>query len=161
MIRAAVPADLDAVAAIERDSFGAGAWSRTLIEQELAAANRQVLLAGDESGVLGYGSILVVGDVADLQRIAVAARSRRARHGQRLLQALLSAAADRGAQRMLLEVAAANSAAIALYESFAFTPIARRRDYYGPGADAVVMERALSDRPEPEKLAVDESPPTP
>jgi ribosomal-protein-alanine N-acetyltransferase len=42
---------------------------------------------------------------------------------------------------MLLEVRADNIAAISLYESFGFVINGRRRDYYGAGQDAVLMQR--------------------
>ncbi len=53
-------------------------------------------------------------------------------------------AAATGADRMLLEVRHDNRGAIALYEKFGFTAISHRRDYYGAGADAVVMQASLT-----------------
>jgi len=42
----------------------------------------------------------------------------------------------------MLEVADTNAPALALYAATGFTEVARRRDYYGRGHDAVVMELA-------------------
>lgn len=144
MIRAAALADVDAIAALEDECFGAAAWSGKLIAAEISHDTRRVLIAHDGIAAVGYGSIMVVGDVADLQRIAVCLRSRRHGQGHRLLDALSAIAADEGATRMLLEVSAVNAAAIALYESFGFARIAVRKHYYADGTDAAVMERILA-----------------
>jgi ribosomal-protein-alanine N-acetyltransferase len=45
---------------------------------------------------------------------------------------------------MLLEVSAANQAALALYEAAGFEEIDRRRRYYRDGTDAVVMRLRLA-----------------
>lgn len=86
---------------------------------------------------------MVVGDLADLQRIAILPGARRRGLGRELLDSLVATAVERGATRILLEVAASNVAAISLYESFGFATIDRRAHYYGSGVDAVVMSRSL------------------
>ncbi len=45
---------------------------------------------------------------------------------------------------MLLEVRPDNASAIALYRRLGFSPVTTRRDYYGPGQDALVMLRTLA-----------------
>jgi len=131
-IRPATAADVDALAALEADLFGADAWSRASVGAEVAAG--RVLVADDE-GIAGYVVTLAAGDVLDLMRIAV--RPDRRRHG--LAHALLEAAwTDR---RMLLEVSERNAGAIAFYAAEGFTEIARRDRYYRDGSAAVVMER--------------------
>lgn len=144
MIRAASRSDADTIVAMEAACFGADAWSIALVEQELAADSRRVLLAYDATGAVGYGSIMVAGDTADVQRIAVSPGSRRHGHARALLAALLGAARDRGARRILLEVEATNVPAVGLYEAFDFLAIGRREHYYAAGTDAIVMERELS-----------------
>lgn len=137
-------ADLGTLTRIESECFGDDAWSPSLVEAELSADTRSVILATDESSVVGYGSIMVVDDVADLQRIAILPGARRRGLGRELLEELLVKAAELGATRMILEVSATNTAAIALYESFGFSVIHQRRDYYSDGADALVMEKVES-----------------
>jgi ribosomal protein S18 acetylase RimI-like enzyme len=51
-------------------------------------------------------------------------------------------AAEQGAERMMLEVADTNEPALAFYAASGFAEIARRRNYYSQGVDAVVMELA-------------------
>jgi ribosomal-protein-alanine acetyltransferase len=142
MIRAATAVDVDAIVEIERVVFEDGAWSTTLVDLELAAPGRVVVVAEYEDAVVGYASSAVIADVADLTRIAVRWADRREGVGTALLAALLEASAERGAERMMLEVAETNEPAHAFYAVSGFTEVARRRDYYGSGVDAVVMELA-------------------
>jgi ribosomal-protein-alanine N-acetyltransferase len=142
VIRLASPDDADAIAAIEQDAFGADAWSPALVDLELIAPGRVVVAAEQDDVLVGYASAAVVADVADLTRIAVTPAVRRKGTARALLGSLLQHAADRGAERMMLEVADTNEAALGLYGRSGFAEVARRRDYYGRGVDAVVMEKA-------------------
>lgn len=140
MIRVATSDDVDTIARVEQESFGPGAWSRTLVADEIGSERHVVLVAG---GGDGYGAISLAGDVADLDRIAVRPASRTRGIARALLGRLVDEAVLRGADRMLLEVAADNAAAIGLYASSGFTTISRRRGYYPDGVDALVMELAI------------------
>ena len=142
MIRRATRDDAGAVLAIERAAFGDDAWSDVLVELELVAPGRLVLIAEQDDGPVAYASAAVVADVADLTRVAVAPTARRSGLGRTLLTDLLGRVAALGAGRMMLEVADANEPALGLYRAVGFVEIARRRDYYGRGRDAVVMEVA-------------------
>ncbi len=86
----------------------------------------------------------MLGDVADLDRIAVLPFARRRGLAGELLEQLIEAAGGHGAERMLLEVAADNEAAIGLYESYGFTTISTRKGYYPGGVDALIMELRAS-----------------
>ncbi len=142
MIRPATPDDAAVIAAIEREAFGDHAWSTALVDLELTAHGRVVVVAEQDDVLVGYASAAVIADVADLTRIAVRPDARRAGVARELLDALLEQAADRGAEQMMLEVAATNEPALGFYVTSGFTEVARRRDYYGIGVDAVVMELA-------------------
>ena len=143
MIRAALLTDLAALTEVEAACFGDDAWNVSLVEAELTGQTRSVLVSIDGGVVVGYGSIMVVGDLADLQRIAVLSEARRRSFGRDLLESLLATAIERGAARILLDVAASNEAAIGLYSGFGFTTIGRRRGYYANGSSALVMEKSL------------------
>ncbi|MGH3498608.1 MAG: ribosomal protein S18-alanine N-acetyltransferase [Nocardioidaceae bacterium] len=142
-VRPAGPADLDALLALEREAFGDGAWSASAVRGELDGVpeTRFVIVAEpvDTSELLGYAVLMVLGDTADIQRVAVRPVGRGRGVGRRLLRALLAEAARRGCDRVLLEVATDNGAALALYEAAGFAEIARRGGYYGPGVDALVL----------------------
>lgn len=136
MIRGAVAGDVATIATIEAECFGAGAWSEQFVRDQLAADHRIVLIHDD----IAYGIVSVLGDVADLDRMAVLPFARRRGIAGELLEQLIEAARGSGAERMLLEVAADNAAAIGLYESYGFMTINTRKDYYPDGIDALIME---------------------
>ena len=70
-LRAAIEADLDAIWAIESAVFGAEAWSRDLMREELTAELRCYLALVDAAGaIVGYGGLLAVGSEGDIQTIA-------------------------------------------------------------------------------------------
>jgi ribosomal-protein-alanine N-acetyltransferase len=143
MIRPATVADARALETLERDAFGSDAWSSGQIESELSSATRRVVVAEEDGRVIGYGVIAVAGDAADLMRIVVPEPNRRSGVASALLGELHRAAVQEGAVRMLLEVAASNSAALALYRARGYAEIARRRSYYASGGDALILERQL------------------
>ena len=142
MIRPATPDDADVIAAIDREAFGDDAWSAALVDLELSAPGRVVVAAEQDDALVGYASAAVIADIADLTRIAVRPHARRSGVARELLHALLEHAAERGAERMMLEVADTNEPALGFYAASGFTEVARRRDYYGSNVDAVVMELA-------------------
>lgn len=144
MIRAATEQDVGRLVELEIACFGADAWSASLLSAELAATGRTVLVEDVDDSLLAYGAITVVGDVADLTRIAVAPGHRRRGVAARMLDDLLARASASAASRMLLEVADANASARALYVRAGFVEISRRRAYYAGGGDALVLQKDLS-----------------
>jgi ribosomal-protein-alanine N-acetyltransferase len=137
MSRRATLDDVAAIAAIERECFGPSAWSESLVADEVRGERHVVLVSDDLSA---YGAISVAADVADLDRIAVLPGSRGRGLARGLLVELVDLARDLDAERMLLEVAANNVAAIGLYEAHGFDTIATRRRYYAGWIDALVMQ---------------------
>jgi [ribosomal protein S18]-alanine N-acetyltransferase len=140
-IRPALPADLPAVVALDQVCFGRSAWSADSwgIEFERLGVDRRVLVA-DEGDVVGYVVLLVptaFEDPVDLLRIAVTPVERRTGIAGQLMTAALAACVGR---TVLLEVAAGNEAAGALYRRFGFEEISRRRGYYDGGEDAIIMQ---------------------
>jgi [ribosomal protein S18]-alanine N-acetyltransferase len=136
ILRPGTPADLEALAGLERELFGREAWSPTLLAPLLFGSGGVCLVAEDAGAVVGYAVVSTAGDAIDLQRLGVRAEHRRRGIAHALVAECL--AAD---ERVLLEVSAGNAGAIAFYESEGFTGIARRRRYYQDGSDAIVMER--------------------
>lgn len=143
MIRAAGLRDLDTLESIESACFGIDAWSVGQLREELLG-ERVVLAVVDEFGVRGYASVRVFAPDAELMRIGVGMGSRRQGVATSLLAAVEEAARGRGADRMQLEVASDNVAAVALYVGAGYREQGRRRAYYRSGADAVLMERELT-----------------
>ncbi|MFV0453190.1 MAG: GNAT family N-acetyltransferase [Propioniciclava sp.] len=144
IITVATPSDLDALAGLERDAFVDRRWSRAAWAEAVSSARGQVLVARDPVAV-GVIALTVVEDVADLDRLAVDTAHRRSGIGDALLSRGLTAVRAAGAQRVLLEVENTNAAARALYTARGFVDIGTRRHYYGPGRDAVIMERTWNE----------------
>jgi ribosomal-protein-alanine N-acetyltransferase len=145
MIRVAEATDIAAIGALEVACFGEEAWSEALLRAEVEGEYRTVLVDEHANDLQAYGSIHLLGDLADLERIAVEPSRRRQGLAAALLSALIQHARERGAARMLLEVADDNTAAVGLYESFGFRTISRRRGYYARDADALIMEREIKE----------------
>lgn len=142
-LRPASPADVAAVAGLERLVFGAGAWSLDAVTGELAACDRRAVVAQEEGEVVGYAITMLAGATVDLQRIAVRPDRQRRGLARALLRAAIRRAVEDGANSVLLEVAAGNEAALGLYRREGFEEIHRRRRYYPDGSDALVMSRPL------------------
>jgi [ribosomal protein S18]-alanine N-acetyltransferase len=78
---------------------------------------------------------------AELESIAVAIDSQRRGVGRQLFHALTEELRRQGADRLVLEVRAANTAALAFYGSLGLVQTGVRRRYYAdPIDDAVLME---------------------
>lgn len=138
MIRPAGPADVDLVAVLEQEIFGVEAWTPAMVAEELTGERRRAWIADDA----GYAVTMQVDDVVDLQRIAVSPSRRRQGVARALLETVM---AESTGDRMLLEVSATNSAAIAFYAAAGFVEIDRRRRYYKDGSDAIVMRASLKE----------------
>ncbi|GAA1155094.1 GNAT family N-acetyltransferase [Nocardioides aquiterrae] len=138
-----------AIAALERDALGDDAWSAALVEEGVAGRLPTISYlvtevdAGDGPSVVGHAVASVVADIAELQRIAVDSAHRRTGLASRLLDAVVGAAREGGADRLLLEVREDNAGALAFYAARGFVEVDRRRRYYRDGTTAVVMRRSL------------------
>jgi ribosomal-protein-alanine N-acetyltransferase len=154
-LRPMTAADLPAILALEHALFGEEAWSRQMLEGELAQqpASRHYLVAGHgpvaRNTVVGYGGLLAAGGQADVLTLAVAQEHWGEGIGSALLTELLAEARRRGCTEVFLEVRADNARAQELYRRYGFSQVGIRRGYYQPsGADALVMRRDLDCRGE-------------
>lgn len=139
--------DVDRVAALERAIFG-DPWSKRSFEELLDLEHIQGFVLGDPKGDLaGYAFCACVSEEGEILNLAVAPQLRRRGVGRVLLDACLGWMAERGAQRVFLEVRRSNGAAIAMYEGEGFAATGVRRDYYRkPTEDAVTMALELAPR---------------
>ena len=154
-----------AIASLETELFGRGAWSEAAVRQELEAPARTYVLALTDQQtaempcdsltfcddrcddlsqqtprVCGYAGFWYDGDDAEVMTVGVARHWQRHGIAAALMRRLLAAAREQGARRMLLEVRVDNEAALALYRRFGFTRIGVRKRYYQPdNVDAYVM----------------------
>jgi ribosomal-protein-alanine N-acetyltransferase len=131
--------DLDRVVEIERRSFPTS-WRRDAYERELLNANARYLVAKIGQRIVGYSGMWAIADEAHITTLAVEPEHRGKGIGERLLVALLEAAQDMGATRVVLEVRESNGVARALYAKYGFEAVAHMRSYYpDTGEDALVM----------------------
>ena len=136
--------DLPGLLALEETGFAPRErWSARSWTGELARAGALCLGVRTGGRLVAAGLVVVLGADAELLRIVVAPDHRGRAVATGLLDGLAAAAAARGATRMLLEVRRDNAPALALYRRAGAARIATRADYYGPGADALVLELAL------------------
>lgn len=143
MIRAALAADLEPIADLEDELFGTEAWDEESLLDELERPGRTFVVFVDDDEAIGYAITMTAGDVADLVRIGVQPSRHREGIARQLLDHLLDAAREESVDRMLLEVSALNTEALAFYADAGFTQIDIRPRYYKDGSDALVMKRSL------------------
>ncbi|MGI3781716.1 MAG: GNAT family N-acetyltransferase [Janthinobacterium lividum] len=132
--------DLAAVLRLEEEGFPAEErWSERSWSGELLGQGRTVLIArgAQPAGVLALST---VGELADLHRVVVAPAYRRQGLALRMVRAGLLAVRHLGARAVMLEVEWTNVGAIALYQRLGFEQLRVRRDYYGPGQDALILK---------------------
>jgi ribosomal-protein-alanine N-acetyltransferase len=136
--------DLDEVLEIERASFSMP-WSRGAFTYEIEknrVARCWVMRDGDR--VAGYLCLWEVADEVHITNIAVHPAARRRGIARTLLGHILDDAVRRSLSMVGLEVRPTNAEARALYESFGFSVVGRRRGYYyDTGEDALIMEARL------------------
>jgi ribosomal-protein-alanine N-acetyltransferase len=136
-------ADLDAVAALEADSF-TNPWPRESLVWELENSDvtRAYLLRDDGGMVAAFCVCWVIFDELHINTLAVAPAARRRGIGTALMRHVMAEAAAAGATRATLEVRASNAAALALYDRLGFRVAATRPGYYvKPAEDALILWR--------------------
>lgn len=136
--RAARPDDHAAIVALAAEH-----WRAAAVLPVLESAPPRVWVAEVASQVAGLVITEQAADVAEVQLIVVGSIHRRTGVGSALLQGAIDRAVAAGATALFLEVADGNAAAVALYRSAGFSPVARRPRYYANGADALVMRLDL------------------
>ncbi len=120
-------------------------WSEDGIafEADNEAARFFVALFGGE--IAGYAGMLYAADLGNICNIAVFPKFRRHGVGRQLVSALISSAKELGISELTLEVRESNEPAKALYRSFGFKEMGKRKNFYNsPNEDAVVMNLILS-----------------
>ena len=132
--------DVDAVAAIEQETF-ARPWSRESFRQELTRnAVARYLVAEADGEILGYAGAWVILDESHITNIAVREEARGQGIGKRLTAALLQILSNLGACYATLEVRVSNIRAQNLYQSLGFVSVGKRKRYYEDnGEDAFLM----------------------
>ena len=122
--------DVDAVAAIEQETF-ARPWSRESFRQELTRnAVARYLVAEEDGKILGYAGAWVILDESHITNIAVREEARGQGIGKKLTSRLLQILSNLGACYATLEVRVSNERAQNLYRSLGFISVGKRKRYY-------------------------------
>jgi [ribosomal protein S18]-alanine N-acetyltransferase len=151
-IRDATYNDLPRVLDIERLSFSQP-WSLASFRRELSLSFSRLMLAlvNDDCNagrmIAGYLCRWLVAGESHVLNVAVHPDLRQRGVASALMGEAIAEAQVRKAQLMILEVRRSNLGARKLYRKFGFEERRLRRNYYGPGEDALVMELALPDSP--------------
>jgi len=148
-IRDASNADLPQIVEIERLSFD-NPWSRDSFHRELSLPFSRTTVAvttnGASEAVVGYLCRWLVADECHILNVAVRPAARRTGVGARLMEHALGEARRGKARFVTLEVRRSNLAARSLYRKLCFQERRLRKNYYGSGDDAIVMELRLDHR---------------
>ena len=122
--------DVEAVAAIEKDTF-ARPWSRESFRQELTRNVAARYVVAEEDGeILGYAGAWVILDESHITNIAVREDARGRGLGRKLTAELLQILSNLGACYATLEVRVSNERAQNLYKSLGFVSVGKRKRYY-------------------------------
>lgn len=122
-------------------------WRAAFVARLLALPGVFAMVAAAPDPV-GFVLCLPAGDAVDIAAIGVVAAARRRGIGQCLVAAAAARARGAGAERLMLEVAADNAPAIALYRAAGFAETGRRPAYYAAAPtsaprDALVLSKTL------------------
>lgn len=148
LLRPLGPDDLDALEAMEHALFGAGAWSRASLAEEIDGPGRWYVGAESAGELVGYAGLWFDGVDAQVMTLGTRTDVQRRGIGRMLLDALLDRARELRADSMLLEVRVDNEPALELYRRAGFEQLGLRKRYYQPeNVDAWTMRKRMQNGP--------------
>ena len=134
--------DIEAIMALEKTGI-AHPWTFDSIEGLINDHDKAGLKACLEDGTLiGYIGAAYVLDEAEIGNLCVLPEYRGKGAGRKLLSSMIDLLKGKGCNTVYLEVEDTNVPAISLYEKFGFVKYNQRKDYYGPGRDALMYKLA-------------------
>ena len=142
VIRSADLSDIKSIMALEQGSI-VHPWESKAIESLIVDKNKKCYVADLHGEVVGYVGAETVLDECNIGNIVTHKDYRGRGFATEILGILLDILKKNGVAKVFLEVEHDNIPAIALYEKHGFTRYGQRRDYYGPGKDAVLMNKEL------------------
>lgn len=141
-VRSATAADAATLCQLALDARVSG-WTEAVFAEARDTPGREVLVAEYEGRSAGFCAVQQVLDEVELLLVVVAPFARRRGVGRALMDRFEGQAAERGADRVHLEVADDNAPARALYSRRGYAEVGRRRRYYRDGRDAIAMTKTL------------------
>ena len=143
--------DLPRILEIERLAFPSP-WTLASFKRELTLPFSRLMVSisgpdtpnrGIPPPISGFLCRWLIADECHVLNLAVHPDSRRSGIGGLLMSAAIIEARAERAMLVTLEVRRSNLAARQLYRKFEFEERRLRKNYYGPGEDAIVMELPL------------------
>lgn len=134
------------LAELHAETFGEG-WSTSAFEDLLRMPGTAAVTALDGTEPLAFLLVRRAADEAEVLTIATRPYAQRRGVARQLLASQLEVLRQQGIRHLFLEVAASNTAALALYLAMGFSEAGRRKGYYRRRdgvEDAIVMRRELS-----------------
>lgn len=128
------------------ESWNAASIVATLSQPGVSGLIATTAEPGTDPLPVGFVLARTAADESEILTLAVDPAAQRQGWGRRLMDASFAHARTEGAEKMFLEVAADNEAAIALYQSLGFEEVATRKDYYRRKStlmDALVMALSI------------------
>lgn len=142
-IRRMTEADASAVASISTAAIQ-DSWTEKAFIDIVQNPVYLNLVAKTNDIIIGYISVSMAADEADITNIAVDSRYRRNGIADKLLQCTFEYASNEGINKIFLEVRQSNLPAIALYEKNDFITLGIRKNYYSnPKEDAIIMQKNI------------------
>jgi len=142
VIRSADLSDIKCIMALEQGSI-VHPWEGEAIKSLIADKNKKCYVAELKGEIVGYIGAETVLDECNIGNIVTREDCRGRGFATAILGILLDVLKRDGISKVFLEVEHDNVPAIALYEKHGFIRYGLRRDYYGPGKDAVLMSKEL------------------
>lgn len=147
-LRVLTRSELGALSKLHSECFPVDPWTvRDFMELLAIRGASGHLAVSPEHGIAAFILDLIGHDDAEILTIGVAPGARRRGLARALIGDLAKRARQRGARRILLEVAADNQSAISLYGSVGFVLLGERPGYYrlpSGKADALIFGLSLA-----------------
>ena len=128
----------------ELDSNTISLWSKNQWVNEFKKEGTQVFGLINSNEVIGICVLQVVLDEAQINYFVVNQKFRKRGFGSDLMIYLIKRCEKQNIKKMLLEVSQKNVIAQKFYESFYFSTMGIRRNYYKDGSNALLKEKKLT-----------------
>lgn len=149
--RSGNPDDESLLLTLEKAAFGERRWPNNSIASCLHQRFVTVIFAGmdtlSDDPPTGFLVWRQIADEAEIISLGVTPSTQRGGIARYLLRELETQCRAKRLRRILLDVAATNIAALALYRGAGYQAIAERKTYYRDGTNALVMALGLSGEP--------------
>ncbi len=125
---------------VERTSFHSP-WTEDMFIEEIQGKFSVYRVAVIDGKAVAYMGMWILADEGHITNVAVSEKYRRQGVASALIEDFVKLAEKKDLAFMTLEVRESNEAAKALYSSFGFIEVGRRKKYYDNTEDAILMTK--------------------